>query len=141
MYLPLPTFLRNPNKEFDFDKDLNTTLIKSQLKALILRFAKFPEKKSISLDLGNSVSYEENRTSITKQLFDAIEECKSPIKSINWITDLDTQLFKEIYLFASGSFRSEHLQAAYSYLGTILRTSVDCESCFSTAPYVDLKIC
>ena len=54
--------------------------------------------------------------------------------------DLYTQLSKEIDLFTSGGGRGEHLQAAYSYLGTILSTSVDCERCFSTAPYVDYKI-
>ena len=32
------------------------------------------------------------------------------------------------------------LQAAYSYLGTVLPTSVDGERCLSTAPYVDYKI-
>ena len=55
------------------------------------------------------------------------------------VTDSDTQLSKEIDLFTSGC-RGEHLQAAYSYLGTILPTSVDCERCFSTAQYVDYKI-
>ena len=83
---------------FDFDKDLDTTLIKFELKALILGFAKGPEKNSISLDLDNSISDEENPNSIAKKLFDAIKECKSPIKSINSITDLDTQLSKEIDL-------------------------------------------
>ena len=43
-------------------------------------------------------------------------------------------------LFTPGGGRGEYLQAAYSYLGTILPTSVDCERCFSTAPYVDNKI-
>ena len=38
-------FLKNPNKESDVDKNLDTTLIKSELKALILRFAKGPVKK------------------------------------------------------------------------------------------------
>ena len=42
--------------------------------------------------LYHSISDEENPTSIVKKLFDAIEECKSPIKSINRITDLDNQL-------------------------------------------------
>ena len=45
VYSPLLNFLKNPNKESDFDKDLDTTSIKSELKALILRFAKGPEKK------------------------------------------------------------------------------------------------
>ena len=49
-------------------------------------------------------------------------------------------LNKEIDLFTSGGGRGEYLQAAYSYLGTILPTSVDCERCFSTAPFVDYKI-
>ena len=44
---PLLNFLNNPNKESNFDKDLETTLIKSELKALILRFAKCPEKKNL----------------------------------------------------------------------------------------------
>ena len=45
VYSSLLNFLKNPDKEFGFDKDLDTTLIKSKLKALILRFAKGPEKK------------------------------------------------------------------------------------------------
>ena len=73
---------------------MDTTLIKSELKALIQSFAKDPEKNSISLDLDNSTSYEENPTSIAKKLFNATEGYKSPIKSIKRITDLDTQLSK-----------------------------------------------
>ena len=61
------------------------------------------------------------------------------MKSINRVTDLDTQLSKEIGLFTSDVGRGEYLQA-YSYLGTILPTSVDCERCFSMAPYVAYKI-
>ena len=38
----------------DFDKDLDTTSIKSELKSLILRFAKGPEKNSVSLNLDKS---------------------------------------------------------------------------------------
>ena len=53
-------------------------------------------------------------TSIAKKLFDAIEECQSPIKSINRVTDLDTQLSKEIYLFTSEAGRGKYLEAAYS---------------------------
>ena len=45
VYSPLINFPKNPNKESDFDKDLDTTLIKSELKALSLRFVKSPEKK------------------------------------------------------------------------------------------------
>ena len=45
MYSPLLNFLKNPNKESDFDEDLNMTLTKSKLKALIRRFTKGPEKK------------------------------------------------------------------------------------------------
>ena len=107
----------------------------------ILHFAKGPEKM-----LYHSISDEENPTSIVKKLFDAIEECKSPIKSINRVTELDNQLSKEIDLFTSGGVRGEYLQAAYlhlhlhSYLGTILPTTVDCVRYFSTAPYVDYKI-
>ena len=36
--------------------------------------------------------HRQNTTSIAKKIVDAIEECKSPIKSINIVTDLDTQL-------------------------------------------------
>ena len=50
MYSSVLNFLKNPNKESDFDKDLDTNLIKSALKALIMRIAKGPEKNSISLD-------------------------------------------------------------------------------------------
>ena len=46
-----------------------------------------------------------------KKLFDAIEKCKSPIKSINRVTDLDTQLSKEIDWFTSGGGRGKYLQA------------------------------
>ena len=53
------------------------------------------------------------------------------------VTDLGTQLSEEIDLFTSGDGRGEYLQAAYNYLGTILQTSVDCERCFSMAPYID----
>ena len=74
MYSTLLNFLKNQNKEFDFDEDLDTPLIKSELKALILRFVKGPEKNSISLELDNSITEEENPTSIAKKLFDAIEE-------------------------------------------------------------------
>ena len=119
---------------------MDTTLTKSELKALILRFAKGTEKKfHITWRLDNSISDEGNPTSIAKKLFDAIEEGKSHIKSINRITDLDTQLSKEIDLFTSEDGRVEYLRAAYSYLGTILPTSVDCETCISAAPYVDYK--
>ena len=45
VYKPLLNFIKNPNKESDFDKDLDMTSMKSELKALILRFAKGPEKK------------------------------------------------------------------------------------------------
>ena len=51
------------------------------------------------LNLDNSISDEKNPTSITKKLFDAIEECKSPIKYR--ITNLDIKLSKEIDLFTS----------------------------------------
>ena len=44
---------------------------------------------------------------LKKKLFDAIGKCKSPIKSINRVTDLDTQLSKEINLFTSGGGRGE----------------------------------
>ena len=92
---------------------------------------------STTLDRDNSISDEENPA---KKLFNAIEECKSSIKSINRVTDLDTQLSKEINLFTSEGGRVEYLQAAYSYLETILATSIDCERCFSTASYVDYKM-
>ena len=71
------------------------------------------QKNSISLDLNNSISDEEKPTFIAKKLFDAIAECKSPIKSINRVTTLDTQLCKGIGLFTSGGHRGEYLQAAY----------------------------
>ena len=45
MYSPQLNFLKNPNKVSDFDKNLDTTLIKFELNALILRFAKGHEKK------------------------------------------------------------------------------------------------
>ena len=44
------------------------------------------KKNSVSLDLDNSTSDQENPTSIAIKLFDPIEECK-----INRVTDLDTQ--------------------------------------------------
>ena len=40
VYSPLLNILENSNKESDFDKDLDTTLIKSRLKVFILSFAK-----------------------------------------------------------------------------------------------------
>ena len=58
MYSPLLNFLKDPNKESDFDKDLDTTLRKSELKALIPHFDKGPEKNYILLDLHNSISDE-----------------------------------------------------------------------------------
>ena len=45
VHSPLINFLKNVNKDSDFDKYLDTTLINFQLMALILRFAKGPEKK------------------------------------------------------------------------------------------------
>ena len=45
VYSPPLNFLKNLNKEPDFDKDSYTTLIKSELNALILCFAKGPEIK------------------------------------------------------------------------------------------------
>ena len=45
VYTPQLNFLKNPNKECEFDKDLDVTLIKSELKALILSFAKGLENK------------------------------------------------------------------------------------------------
>ena len=90
-----------------------TTLIKSVLKALILCLEKGPEKNSILLDLNKSISDKEKSTSIAKKLFDAIEECQSPIKSINRVTDLNTQLSKEIYLFTSECGRGKYLEAAH----------------------------
>ena len=50
----------------------------------------------VSLHLDNSISDEKIPTFFAQKLFDAIEEGKSPIKSINRFTDLDTQLSKEI---------------------------------------------
>ena len=94
----------------------------------------------MSLDLDNSISDEKNPTSIAKKFFDANEKRKSLIKSINRVTNLDTQLSKEIDLFISGGGRGEYLQAAYSCLETIIPPSVDYERYFSTASYVDYKI-
>ena len=126
------TFGPYTNKQSDIDKDLDTTLIKSELKALILCFVSW-RNFYIIRRLDNNISDEENPTSIARKL--SIEECKSPIKSTNRVTDLDTQLSKEIDLFTWGGGRGEYLvQAAYSYLGTILSTSVDCEKCFSVPP-------
>ena len=98
---------------------MNATLIKFELKALILCFAKADVKISMSLDIDNSISDEKNPTYIAKligakDLFDVIEEYKSPIKSVNRVTDLDTPLSKEIDLFTSGGGRGEYLQAAHS---------------------------
>ena len=56
VYSFLLNFLKNPNKESEFGKGLDTTLIKSELKALILCFAKGPDKNSISLDRVKSIS-------------------------------------------------------------------------------------
>lgn len=145
-YSTLSNFLKNPNKKSDFDNNLDMILIKSELKVLILRFTKIPDTNNsmISLEIDDSVSdekLEEAPISIVQKLNDAIEECKSPIKSVNKADDdLETQLSKEIDLFVSGGVRGKYLQAAYSYLETILPTSVDCERCFSTATYVGNKI-
>ena len=69
-------------KENNFDKDLYMTLIKSELKSLILRFAKGPEKNSKSLDFDYNISDEGNpSTSIAKNLSNAIKECKRTMKS------------------------------------------------------------
>ena len=77
VYSTLLNVCKNPNKESDFNKDLDTTLIKSELK--------HQSKKKNSLDLDNSISDEDNPTSIAKKLFDAIKECQSPINSINTV--------------------------------------------------------
>ena len=95
------------------------------------------KNNSISLDIDSCISDEQNSISIARKLFDAIEECKSSIKSIKRITNLNTQLSQEIDLLTSRGNRDEYLQAAYSYPETILSKSVDCERCFSTASYVD----
>ena len=72
---------------------MDSTLIKSKLKAFILCFVKGSEKKfHITRRLNNSISHEEHPTFIAKKLFDAIEKSKSPLKSINRVTDLDTRL-------------------------------------------------
>ena len=44
VYSPVLNFPKNSNKECDFDKDLNTTLIKNEFNSLILRYAKDLEK-------------------------------------------------------------------------------------------------
>ena len=86
---------------------MDTTLIRIQIEGINPPFCKRSWKNYISLD--NSISDEDNVTSIAKKLFDALEECKSPIKSIKRITDLDTQLTKGIYFFTSGGGRGEYL--------------------------------
>ena len=115
-------FLLASRSETNFDKYLDMTLIKSELRILILCFAKGPKK------------YLDNSITFVEMLSNVIEECKSPIKSINDITDLLNSIF------ISGAIRSKYLQAAYSYLGTILRKTVDCQKCFSTAAFVGNKI-
>ena len=124
MYSPLLNFLKNPNKESDFDKDLDIILLKIWIKGINPAFCKMSwEKFYITL------SHEENPTSIAKKLLDAIEECKIPIKSINRVTDLNTQLSKEIDLFTSEGGRDEYLQAAYSYLDYKIRSDDDDVRC------------
>ena len=59
---------------------MDTTLIKPELKTLNLRLVRGSGENFISIALDNSISDEENPASIAKRLFDAIEECKSPIK-------------------------------------------------------------
>lgn len=146
VYATLSNFLKNPNKKSDFDNQLDMILIKTELKLLILRFAKNHGTNSsiTSLEINDSTSDEELfdvPISIVQKLNDAIEECKSPTKALNSTNDdLETQLSIEIDLFVSGGIRGKCLQSAYSYLETILPTSVDCERCFSTAAYVGNKI-
>ena len=45
VYSTLLNFFKNPNKESDFDEDVDTILIKFELKVFILHFAKSLEKK------------------------------------------------------------------------------------------------
>ena len=100
-------FLKNSNEEFDFDKSLDMTLIKSELKTLILRLT--TKNKKIFYH-STSIIASQMRC-FAKKLFDAIEEIKSLIKSINRVTDFDTQLSKRIYLSTSGGGEAEYLQA------------------------------
>ena len=101
VYSPLLNFHKTPNKESDFDKDLDTILIKSKLKALILRFAKGPEK---SLYYSTSIiASQMRRTLLQNQLI--------------WLLILILNYPKKyIFFFRSGGGRAEYLQAAYSYL-------------------------
>ena len=112
---------------------------KIQIKGIDPVFCKRSWKKILYHSI-SIVAPQVNPTSFNKKLFDAIEECKRPKKSFNRVTDSDTQLSKEIDLFTGGGI-GEYLQAAYSYLGTILSTIVDCERWFLKVPYVDYKIC
>ena len=62
---------------------MDTSLIKSELKALMLRdqsLQKVLKTNCISLDLDNSIADEEDPISIDKKLFHVIEECKGPMK-------------------------------------------------------------
>ena len=128
VYSPLLNFLKNPNKESEFDNNLDMTITKSKscvlqtvLKKILCcstsiigsqmreRLQNGSEKNSMLLDFNNRISDEENPTSIAKMLFQSIEECKSLIKSISRVTDLDTQLSTEIDLVTSEGGRGEYL--------------------------------
>ena len=78
-YSLLLNFLKNPNKETDFDKDLDLTLIKSELKAInsIPRFAK--DLKKILYHSTSIIASQMWRTLLPmpQKLFDAIVECKA----------------------------------------------------------------
>ena len=101
----------------DFDKDLDTTLIKSELKPLILRFAKGSEKNSISLALIIASQMKRILLTFVKSYLMPSKNAKD--QSINRVTHLDTQLCKEIDLFTARGGRGEYLQAVYSYLVNI----------------------
>ena len=97
-----------------------------------------PEKNSITLDLDNSISVKESPIPLLESSLVPLKNAKALQNQLmEWVTDLDTQLSKDKDLFTSGGGRVECLQAAFSYLGTVLSTSVDCERCFSTAPYIE----
>lgn len=137
-------FLKNPDIKSDFDKHLDITSIKFEIKQLILRLLKKnnpTDETQDVVDLSlNEESQNQINNSIAQKLEDAIAKCKSPQKCITKKENIDDQLSKEIDIFISGGMRGKYLQECYKYLKTVLPTSVECERCFSTASYVGNKI-
>lgn len=145
IYSTLLNFLKNPNLKSKMDEDFEMFLIKNEITNLMSRFKTNTthnlsvEEISVS-DSDEDIVIEETIT-IEKKLNDAIKNVKSPIKSINTVTDdIKSSIDSEIKLFVSGGIRGTYLQAAYNHLLTILPTSVDCERCFSSASYIGNKI-